>query len=135
MRQKAVAELVEAVPSSCFLGEMAPKQQNNQGHSQADFLAAYPSLEAVPLAGDGHSCQYEAIGEAACGTHTIANILRKRAVHSIREKWAEIGDLILDEVAHQASIGVEALDMEKCCELLLGSEKRSPLWGNHATIA
>ena len=136
-QQKAVAELVEDVQADSRLwGEVTPAQHGRpSGYSQADFLTAYPSLEVVPLSGDGYSCQFEAVGEAACGTKAIAGILRKRAVNLIREKWDEIGDLVLGEVAHQASIEAEALDLERCCELLLGSEERSPLWGNHATIA
>ena len=103
--------------------------------SQNTFLAAYPFLEIVQLSGDGHSCQFEAVGFAACGTESVSRNLREMAVDSIRNKWAAIGDVVLAEISHQSNIEVGDLDQARCCELLLGSANRSPLWGNHLTIA
>ena len=135
-RQIAVAELVQEVPAFIRRGE-APTKQGKRGavFSQDDFIKAFPFLEIVDLFGDGHSCQFEAVGEAAFGTPTVAGDLRKRAVDLICAKWDEIGDVVLAEVSQQADIEVANLDKSKCCELLLGSSTCSPLWGNHCTIA
>ena len=134
-RQNAIAELILAVPDSILPGKIQPKQGRRAVYSQQDFLVAYPFLEIVPLSGDGHSCQFEAVGEAACGTPAVAENLRKSAIDLICCKWAQIGELVSAEVSQQANIEVADLDESKCRELLLGSSTCSPLWGNHCTIA
>ena len=86
------------------------------------------------MPGDGCSCQFEAVGDAACGTFTISDTLRARAVGSIQDNWEQVGQFALAEVALQSGRDFNSLTKDLCCELLLGSDDR-PLWGNHVTLA
>ena len=112
------------------------QQKPQQEHlTQSAFEECFPELEIVPLSGDGVSCQFEAVAESACGTSSVSGLLRKKAVEQLRSKWGEVGSFVLAEVAHQAQVPEGSLDADQCCEFLLGSNNRVPLWGNHCTLA
>ena len=133
-RQKCIGELVSAIVNH-DLGADTGTPTSGKSVPQDDFLAAYPNLDIVPLVGDGSSCQFEAVGEAACGTPTVSRELRALAIQSIQAKWDLVGEFVKSEIAHQADISFDSLTMEMCCELLLGSTRRAPLWGNEITMA
>ena len=118
--------MVECVPDQVF----RPQQILQDGTTnQSTFEQCFPELEIVRIPGDGSSCQFEAVAESACGTHAVSGILRERAVGELRKNWSDVGSFVLAEVAHQAQVPESSLDLDKCCEFLLGSA-----WGNHCTL-
>ena len=99
------------------------------------FFQLYPELSPVDFIGDGHSCQFVAVGQAACNSPIVAGGLRRLAVKAIMDKWSDVGPLVMSEISDQTNIPLEELDQQACEQLLSGSETRTPLWGNHATLA
>ena len=100
-----------------------------------DFFRLYPDLAPVDFIGDGHSCQFIAVGQAACGSPIVAGGLRKLAIEAINQKWEDLGDVVMSEVSEQSGLPLETLNQQSCLELLAGSETRKPLWGNHCTLS
>ena len=101
----------------------------------ANFFELYPDLAPVDIVGDGHSCQYIAVGLAACQSPLIAGALRGLAVKAIREKWSDMGPLVMNEVSDQSGVPLCELNQQRCIELLSGSASSTPLWGNHCTLS
>ena len=99
------------------------------------FFRLYPDLAPVDFIGDGHSCQFIAVGQAACGSPIVAGGLRKLAIEAINQKWEDIGAVVMSEVSEQSGLPLEKLSQQTCLELLAGSETRKPLWGNHCTLS
>ena len=130
-RQIEVATLIQEVPETIF---ERGASRSTQG-TLADFFRVYPNLQCVPLSGDGNSCQFEAVAEAACGSVKVAGLLRTLAVNRIDLHWDSIADFVLGEVADQTGIPVSSLDKAKCLSLLSGTNGNVGIWGNHCTLA
>ena len=134
--QSDVHRLVKDVPEICHLnsnGEGNPTTRNP--FSMKDFPSFFPDLDIVDPGGDGYSCQYAAVAEAACGTRDAVDDLRRLAVMGIQRDWNSIGDVVMSEVADQCQLDLAQLDFESCCSLFLGDKNRQPIWGNQATLA
>ena len=123
--------MVKDVPDRAY-------ERTSTGHNdritQSDFFEVYQSLQLVPLVGDGHSCQFEAVADAACGHIKSAGQLRKLAVARIGDKWDEIAEFVLNEVAAQTCVSVSALDKQQCLDLMSGCGNSPGIWGNHCTL-
>ena len=98
--QDAISKITALVPTKNFQAGQA----SSDSTTLKDFLVAYPELEIVELSGDGSSCQFEAVGKAACGSHEVATVLRKGAVQAIQENWESLSAFALGEIASQAGI-------------------------------
>ena len=134
MKQASIGRLVQSVPSSSNFSNLAAANDQDIT-TMSQFFQLYPYLAAEDFVGDGHSCQFIAVGQAACSSPVIAGKLRKLAVEEIRKKWQDVGGVVLSEVSDQSGIPLDEMDQLRCLELLAGSETAQPIWGNHATLA
>ena len=134
VKQASIGRLTQSVTSFSNTSKL-PAGNNQDITSMSQFFQLYPDLAAEDFVGDGHSCQFIAVGQAACSSPVIAGKLRKLAVEEIRKKWQDFGDVVLSEVSDQSGIPLKDLDQQRCLELLAGSGSARPIWGNHATLA
>ena len=133
IEQRRIGLLVESVPSFSYESPDIPASEAVT--TMQDFFRIYPELAPVDFIGDGHSCQFIAVGQAACSSPIVAGKLRKLAVKAIGDKWSELGAVVMSEISDQSGIPLEHLDQQVCLEQLSGSATRKPLWGNHCTLA
>ena len=129
--QSQVASAVDGVPDKIYVRGSGNKDQL----TISNFLDAYPTLEMIPLPGDGSSCQFEAIALSACGEVERASQLRNLAVERISKEWDTISDLVLSEVASQTGLDMASLDKQRCLDLMTGLNNKPGIWGNAITLA
>ena len=135
VKQANIGQIIQSVPSASTNKGPASLAADRDVTTMAQFFELYPELAAEDFVGDGHSCQFIAVGQAACSSPIIAGKLRHLAVQEIKKKWKDIGPIVQSEIADQTGIPLKDLDQMKCVELLSGSENAPPIWGNHVTLA
>ena len=127
-----IGELTANVPEQLWC--RAGPRSTSSLVTMETFFEAYPCLRAENSIQDGHSCQFIAVGLAACGSPLIAQKLRILAVRELCRQWNEIGEVVKSEISDQSGEDVGSLDQARCCKLMLGSPTARPLWGNECTM-